>query len=156
MATSFINFDNKHAVAESTNLKATIVGNIWNIKATDNIDNGCIVKRGDYVAPEYYAEAAATEFTGKIIEKAANGNFRVEVTAVGELEGLVLSVPLIYEEYTTRMQEESNFYNAKGDLLRVYQLYVGDVFTLSAEGFDGTPEVGKTVSVVSKKVKVAN
>ena len=156
MATSFINFDNKHAVAESTNLKATIVGNIWNIKATDNIDNGCIVKRGDYVAPEYYAEAAATEFTGKIIEKAANGNFRVEVTAVGELEGLVLSVPLIYEEYTTRMQEESNFYNAKGDLLRVYQLYVGDVFTLSTEGFDGTPEVGKTVSVVSKKVKVAD
>ena len=156
MATSFINFDNKHAVAESTNLKATIVGNIWNIKATDNIDNGCIVKRGDYVAPEYYAEAAATEFTGKIIEKAANGNFRVEVTAVGELEGLVLSVPLIYEEYTTRMQEESNFYNAKGDLLRVYQLYVGDVFTLSAEGFDGTPEVGKTVSVVSKKVKVSD
>ena len=156
MATSFINFDNKHAVAESTNLKATIVGNIWNIKATNDIDNGCIVKRGDYVAPEYYAEAAATEFTGKIIEKAANGNFRVEVTAVGELEGLVLSVPLIYEEYTTRMQEESNFYNAKGDLLRVYQLYVGDVFTLSAEGFDGTPEVGKTVSVVSKKVKVGD
>ena len=156
MATSFFNFDNKHAVAESTNLKATIVGNIWNIKATDNIDNGCIVKRGDYVAPEYYAEAAATEFTGKIIEKAANGNFRVEVTAIGELEGLVLSVPLIYEEYTTRMQEESNFYNAKGDLLRVYQLYVGDVFTLSAEGFDGTPEVGKTVSVVSKKVKVSD
>ena len=156
MATSFINFSTKHAVAESTKLKATIVGNIWNIKATNDIDNGCIVKRGDYVAPEYYAEAAATEFTGKIIEKAANGKFRVEVTAVGELEGLVLSVPLIYEEYTTRMQEESNFYNAKGDLLRVYQLYVGDVFTLSAEGFDGTPEVGKTVSVVSKKVKVAN
>ena len=156
MATSFINFDTKHAVAESTKLKATIVGNIWNIKATNDIDNGCIVKRGDYVAPEYYAEAAATEFTGKIIEKAANGNFRVEVTAVGELEGLVLSVPLIYEEYTTRMQEESNFYNAKGDLLRVYQLYVGDVFTLSAEGFDGTPEVGKTVSVVSKKVKVTD
>ena len=156
MATSFINFDNKHAVAESTKLKATIVGNIWNIKATNDIDNGCIVKRGDYVAPEYYAEAAATEFTGKIIEKAANGKFRVEVTAVGELEGLVLSVPLIYEEYTTRMQEESNFYNAKGDLLRVYQLYVGDVFTLSAEGFDGTPEVGKTVSVVSKKVKVGD
>ena len=156
MATSFIDFSKKHAVAESTKLKATIVGNIWNIKATNDIDNGCIVKRGDYVAPEYYAEAAATEFTGKIIEKAANGNFRVEVTAVGELEGLVLSVPLIYEEYTTRMQEESNFYNAKGDLLRVYQLYVGDVFTLSAEGFDGTPEVGKTVSVVSKKVKVGD
>lgn len=155
MATSFINFDNKHAVAESTNLKATIVGNIWSVKATDDIDNGAIVKRGDYVAPEYYEEAEATEFAGKIIEKAANGNFRVEVTAVGELEGLVLSVPLIYEEYTARMQEEANFFNAKDDLLRVYQLYVGDVFTLSAEGFTGTPEVGKTVSVADKKLVVA-
>ena len=84
-----------------------------------------------------------------------NGNFRVEVTAVGELEGLVLSVPLIYEEYTARMQEEANFFNAKDDLLRVYQLYVGDVFTLSAEGFTGTPEVGKTVSVAAKKLVVA-
>ena len=155
MATSFINFSTKHAVAESTKLKATIVGNIWNIKATNDIDNGCIVKRGDYVAPEYYAEAAATEFTGKIIEKAANGKFRVEVTAVGELEGLVLSVPLIYEEYTTKMQEESNFFNAKDDIVRAYELRVGDVFTLSAEGFDGTPVVGKTVSVASKKLKVA-
>lgn len=155
MATSFINFDNKHAVAESTNLKATIVGNIWSVKAADDIDNGAIVKRGDYVAPEYYEEAEATEFAGKIIEKAANGNFRVEVTAVGELEGLVLSVPLIYEEYTPRMQEEANFFNAKDDLLRVYQLYVGDVFTLSAEGFTGTPEVGKTVSVAAKKLVVA-
>ena len=155
MATSFINFDNKHAVAESTNLKATIVGNIWNIKATDDIDNGCIVKRGAYVAPEYYEEAEATEFAGEIIEKAANGNYRVLVTAIGDLEGLVLSVPLIYEEYTTRMQEESNFYNAKDDLLRVYQLYVGDVFTVSAEAFDGTPEVGKTVSVSAKKLAVA-
>lgn len=154
MATSFINFDTKHAVAESTKLKATQIGNIWNIEASDDIDNGAIVKKGNYLRPEVYAEDAATTFAGKIIEKAANGAYRVEVTAIGEGEGLVLSVPLIYEEYTTRMQEESNFYNAKGDILRVYELYVGDVFTLSVDGFDGTPEVGKTVSVVSKKVKV--
>ena len=155
MATSFINFDTKHAVAESTKLKATQIGNIWNIEASKDIDNGAIVKKGNYLRPEVYAEDVAATFAGKIIEKAANGAYRVEVTAIGEGEGLVLSVPLIYEEYTTRMQEESNFYNAKGDILRVYELYVGDVFTLSVDGFDGTPEVGKTVSVDAKKVKVS-
>lgn len=158
MATSFMDFSKKYAVAESTNLKATIVGNIWNIKAAADIENGCIVKRGDYVAPEYYTEAAATEFAGKIIEKASNGNYRVLVTAVGELEGLVLSVPLIYEDWTSRMQEESNFFNAKDDLMRVYQLYVGDVFTVSAEAFTAAPtaeSIGKTVSVSDKKLAIA-
>ena len=154
MATSFINFDTKHAVAESTKLKATQIGNIWNIEAKDAIDNGRIVKKGKYLRPEVYQEDTATTFAGKIIEKAANGAYRVEVTAIGDGEGLVLSVPLIYEEYTTKMQEESNFFNAKGDILRVYELYVGDVFTLSADGFDGVPEVNKTVSVSDKKVKV--
>ena len=154
MATSFIDFSTKHAVAESTKLKATQIGNIWNIEAKDAIDNGRIVKKGKYLRPEVYQEDTATTFAGKIIEKAANGAYRVEVTAIGEGEGLVLSVPLIYEEYTTKMQEESNFYNAKGDTLRVYELYVGDVFTLSADGFDGVPEVDKTVSVSNKKVKV--
>ena len=154
MATSFINFDTKHAVAESTKLKATQIGNIWNIEAKEAIDNGRIVKKGKYLRPEVYQEDTATTFAGKIIEKAANGAYRVEVTAIGEGEGLVLSVPLIYEEYTTKMQEESNFFNAKGDIHRVYELYVGDVFTLSADGFDGVPEVNKTVSVSNKKVKV--
>ena len=154
MATSFIDFSTKHAVAESTTLKATQIGNIWNIEAKDAIDNGRIVKKGKYLRPEVYQEDTATTFAGKIIEKAANGAYRVEVTAIGNGEGLVLSVPLIYEEYTTKMQEESNFFNAKGDILRVYELYVGDVFTLSADGFDGVPEVNKTVSVSNKKVKV--
>ena len=154
MATSFIDFSTKHAVAECTKLKATQIGNIWNIEAKEAIDNGRIVKKGKYLRPEVYQEDTATTFAGKIIEKAANGAYRVEVTAIGDGEGLVLSVPLIYEEYTTKMQEESNFYNAKGDILRVYELYVGDVFTLSADGFDGVPEVNKTVSVSDKKVKV--
>ena len=113
-----------------------------------------MLRKGAYLRPEVYAEDTATTFAGKIIEKAANGAYRVEVTAIGDGEGLVLSVPLIYEEYTTKMQEESNFFNAKGDILRVYELYVGDVFTLSADDFDGVPEVDKTVSVSNKKVKV--
>ena len=160
MATSFINFSTKHGVAESTNIKATIVGNIWSVQAAADIDNGAIVARGDYVAPEYYAEAAASgSFAGKIIEKANNGMWRVLVTAAADTDGLVLSVPLIYENWTTRMQEESNFFNKKDDLLRVYQLCVGDVFSVSAECFTTTPtdaSIGKAVSVSSKKLAIAN
>lgn len=53
------------------------------------------------------------------------------------------------------MQEESNFFNAKGDILRVYELYVGDVFTVSAEAFtdDKVPAVTDTVAVSAKKLK---
>lgn len=146
---------NKHAVAGSTRLHATVAGHIFNIKATADIDNGCIVGLGDYVAPEYYAEAAASStFAGKIVDKAANGNFYVQVTACAPTDCLVLSVPLLYEEHATAMQHESNFYNEKDSLMRCYQLIVGDVFELSAEGFTGTPVVGKDVTVAAKKLKV--
>ena len=41
---------------------------------------------------------------------------------------------------------ERNFYNAKGDVVRAYELAKGDVIEVSAEGFDKTPVVKKTVS----------
>ena len=62
---------------------------------------------------------------------------------------------MIYEEYTTRMTYESNFYNASGDIVRAYELYKGDIFELSAEGFTGTPVKGKTLTVENKTLKVA-
>ena len=145
-----------HAVAGSTRLKATTAGHIYNIEAADDIDNGCIVGKGEFLRPEVYAEAAAsTTFAGKIIGQAANGNWYVEVTACEAGDCLVLTVPMIYEAYVTENQDEANFYNAQGDILRCYELYVGDVFELSAVGFTGTPEAGKTVSVAAKKLAVA-
>lgn len=153
MATNFMNFV-KHAVAGSSKLKATICGHIYNIQAAADIDNGCIVGKGAYIAPEYYAETAAGDFSGTIIEQAANGNWYVEVESADNAH-LVLTVPLVYENFTTQMGHESNFYNAKDDLMRCYELVPGDIFELSAEGFTGTPEKGKTVSVASKKLTVA-
>ena len=148
MATSFLNFDKKYAVAGSSKLKGTDVGHIWNIKVTSDIlENGAIIGRGEYVKPETYLQAAApTGFKGKVIDTAANGNFYVEVTAAeGAL--LVLQVPMIYENYTTRMGYESNFYNVKDDIVRSYELYVGDIFELSKEGFTAEPTVGADVTV---------
>jgi len=153
MAVNFFNKDAVHAVAESSKLKATTAGHIFNIKATADIDNGCIVGKGAYQGNDYYAEAAATTFKGVITEKAANGNWYVEVTSAVNAY-LVLTAPLIYENYTKGMQDPKYFYNAAGDLVRAYELYAGDVFALSENGFTGTPEAGKTVSVTSKKVSV--
>ena len=40
----------KHAVAGSSKLKATIAGHIYNIKIEEDLDNGSIVAKGDYVS----------------------------------------------------------------------------------------------------------
>lgn len=143
----------KHAVCGSSKLKATTAGHIYNIKIEQDLDNGSVVAKGDYVAPEYYKAKDSTGFAGVILDKAANGNWYVEVTDPGDAL-LLLQVPMIYEEYTTRMKHESNFYNASGDIVRAYELYAGDIFELSAEGFNGTPEKGKSVTVENKTVKV--
>lgn len=153
MATNFINMV-KHAVAGSSKLKATTAGHIYNILLEEDMDNGTLIAKGDYVKPEVYKAKACTGFEGVIVDKATNGNFYVEVTKPGDAL-LVLQVPVIYEEYTRAMQHESNFYNASGDIVRAIELYEGDVFELSAEGFVGTPEKGKSVTVdTTKKVKV--
>ncbi len=148
MATSFIKFV-KHAVCGTTKLSATRYGrHIFNIRIEADMDNGTIVAMGDLVAGtlDTYKAKESTGFSGIIDGKAANGNFYVRVIEPGD--ALLLHDPeLIYEEYTTAMQHASNFYNAKGDTVRAYQLGVGDVFELSAEGFTTDPAVGKAVTV---------
>lgn len=153
MAASFITYT-KHAVAGSTSLLATEGGaHIRNIVATENIDNGSIVGLGDWIKMETYKEGAAGTFSGKIIQKAANGNYYVQVESATNC-WLVLTTPLIYEEYTTACQHESNFYNAKGDVMRCYELMPYDVFEISAEGLSGEVAVGKGVEVKAKKLSI--
>lgn len=156
MATNFINFV-KHAVCGTTKLSATKYGrHIFNIKIEEDLDNGSIVAMGDLVAgtTDTYKAKEATGFLGVVEGKAANGNFYVRVIAAGD--ALLLHNPeLIYENYTTIMQRASNFFNAKGDIVRGYQLEVGDIFELSVEGFTAEPTVGNTVTVdtTTKKLK---
>lgn len=104
---------------------------------------------------EKYEETDAGAFSGKILQQAANGNWYVKVESATNC-WLVLTTPLIYEEYASKFQDEKNFYNAKDDTMRCYELMPYDVFELSAAGFDGTPEAGKTLTVENKKLKVAD
>lgn len=157
MATNFIDMSKKHAVCESSKLLATKGGkHIYNIKVSQDMDNGTIVAKDALVSgeTEIYSMKASSGFAGKIIGQAGNGNYLVEVTEAGDAL-LLLQVPLIYEEYTTAMQAEYNFYNKRDDIVRAYELAVGDVFALSAEGIGGEVAVGSDVNVTSYKVTVS-
>ena len=145
----------KHAVAGSTDLLGTTGGkHIRDIQVAADIDNGCIIGKGEYVAPMYFKETTPTSFAGVVLGQAANGNWYVEVTEADNAF-LVLQAPVIYESNIAAFAAESNFYNAKDDIVRCYELAVNDIFEVSAEAFDGTPEAKKTVSVESKKLKIA-
>ena len=150
-----MNYDATHAVAYPSKLIAQNGGkHIYNIELATDTDNGNLVAKGDFIDLDLYEEAAATTFEGVIQKKAANGNWYVEVVEAGD--ALLVYMPaFIEEEWTKTLKDERRFFNAAGATVRGYELAVGDVFELSAEGFDGTPEAGKTVSVANKKLVVA-
>lgn len=150
----------KHAVAFPSRVLAGSMGaHIFNITLNTAADNGNIIGRGAWTSFDNYAEAACPNgFAAKIVDKAANGNWYVEVTAVpstGEAL-LVYNSPIIPYESPRELADESNFYNASGEVVKAYTLTVGDVFEVSAEAFTGTPGKGKALTVASKKLVVGN
>lgn len=114
-----------HAVCESSLLKATTDGHIYSLKCDADYDNGSIVCVGDWVE-------------GQV--------FKTKTYVAGEHPVLILSAPTGYHTESKYMTEEKYFYNKAGEIARGYELYVGDIFTLSADGFTGTPAVGKFVN----------
>lgn len=154
----FLNFKNKHAVCDTSAIASVYgAGHIYNIQViSETLDNGTIVSKGDYVAPDYYKEAAASAtFEGEVTRVLSNGRYLVEVVACDEKDLLVCQVAVPYYDFTTPMKDEAQFYNAKGDIVRSYTLKVGDRYGLSAEGFGYEVQVGDSVVVdsINKKLK---
>lgn len=147
----------KHAYCFPTKVLAGNGGNhILNIELTEDADNGTIVGVGEYKSFDNYVEAEApADYSAKIVDKAANGNFYVEVV---EPAGAVLVCEVIHNPYTnydSRFKSDKLFYNAAGDVVRGYCLVKHDIYELSEEGFEGTPEVGATVTFTGRKHVVA-
>ena len=126
---------------------------IYNIQLTNDTDNGQLVGKGNWVAFDEYAEAAAPAFSGKIQAKAANGNWYIEVTAATEAL-YVFDSPVIAEDYNAKFVAEKNFFNEAGKTVKAYSLIKGDIFEVSAIAFDGTPEAGATVTYSNGKYVV--
>ena len=152
-----INFDNNHAYCFPTKILAGNGGeHILNIELTSDADNGTIVGVGAYKSFDNYVEAEApADYLAKIVDVAADGNFYVEVV---EPAGAALVCEVInnpYTNYDSRFKSDKLFYNAAGDVVRAYCLVKHDIYELSKEGFEGTPEVGKTVTITGRKHVVA-
>ena len=128
-------------------------GHIFDIELTADHDNGELVGRGDYIKLGTYKEAAAPTFAGKIVEQAANGNWYVEVTEA--TEALWILMPEITPYDIPQTENPKAWVNKTGDVVKGYSLVKGDIFEMSAEGFQGTPAVGKAVSFADGKYVVA-
>lgn len=146
----------KHAVAFPSKLLAQNGGkHIYNVVLSTNTDNGNLIARGEWDSLDLYKEAAVTTFKGVVREQAANGNWYVEVTDPGDAL-FVYQQPVIAEEWTNTFKKTSNFFNAAGDRVRSYELAVGDVFEVSAEGFSKVPTKGAKIQSVTGKKMVLN
>lgn len=125
MANVFDNITGQaHQVCESSMLKATITGPIYSLKCHEALDNGDIVTYGSYVGNQVFNSADY---------------------AAGKTPLLVLTTPFGYNSDKKTYQDEKYFYNAAGEIARAYPLNEGDIWTISADAFSGTPEVGKYV-----------
>ena len=135
----------KHAVAFPSKVLASKGGkHIYNIQlaeASDKfVDNGWFVGKGDFIELDLYKAVAPTSFEGTVVGVAANGNFYVEVKSA-ENALFVYQVPMIEETYNNTFKKESNYTNAPTQVVRSYELAVGDIVEISADGFDGAVEV---------------
>lgn len=124
---------------------------IFNVQISEPYDNTNFLARDEWLSLDLYSDKAATTFSGIVREKAANGNYYVEVVNPGDAL-FVYNVPVIEEDWTNSFKKESNFYNAAGDVVRAYELAVGDILEISEAGFAATPTVGATVSLSGKKL----
>lgn len=129
----------KHIVAFPSKTLASNGGkHLFNIQleeAADKcVDNGLFVGKGEFVELDLYKAVAPTTFEGKVLGKAPNGNFYVEVVDPGDAL-FIYQVPMIEETYNNEFKKESNYTNAPTQVVRAYELAVGDVIELSEDGF---------------------
>lgn len=114
----------EHAVCESSRLKATTAGHIYDLKCHKALDNGTIVGVGAHVE-------------GQVFDS--------KDYAAGDITCLILTPPFAYNGNKYH-SEEKFFYNAAGEIARAYELHVGDIYTISAKGLTGSPAVGAYIN----------
>ena len=122
---------NDHIVCESTNILSTHFGggHIYSIEIQEDMDNGLLVARADYVAEEYEDEV-----------------WEAKEYAAGDEPLLLLNPPLLPMTELKGYATEDRFYNAKGDRVRAYTLRLGDRITLSEAAFDTAPDAKQYVT----------
>lgn len=152
----------KHHVCFPTKVLSERVGRVLNMVISADTDNGTVCGKGAYVSFDQYKVAdVPTAFEGEILEKAADGNWYVEVKKIDPNAPAILiyEVPEIAENYNTKFTSVANFFNAaspeRTKTVRGFVLGVTDVYELSEDAFEGTPKAGKKVTINGQKHVVA-
>lgn len=124
-------------------------GHIFNTVVTDDaVDNGALCVKGSYVTFDQYEQDALEStdtITGEILDQDANGCWYVEITSLPSKVVLYMYNSPVSEYAERDLQQESLFYNVKGDVVQGMMLMVTDVAEYSAAAFEGTPVKGKAV-----------
>lgn len=115
-----MNLNVKHIVAESTNILSTNFGggHIYSITIGEDMDNGLIVCRDEYIGDETWSAK----------------NY-----AKGEEPLFLLAPPVVAFTQLKGYADEDRFYNKAGDRVRAYTLRVGDRVSLSENAFEAAP-----------------
>lgn len=148
----------KHHVAFPTKVLSERVGRVLNMVISEDTDNGTVCGKGAYVSFDQYKVAQVpSAFEGEILEKAADGNWYVEVKKIDPNAPAVLiyEVPEIAENYNSKFTSVANFFNEaspeRTKTVRGFVLGVTDVYELSEDAFEGTPVAGKKVTINGQK-----
>ena len=128
----------KHAVVRTDLMAATDVrSNLVSLKFLGNngktpteIDNGNVVKLGDLIDGKRELYAATVPATDSKLSEVV----------------LVASVEIMYDALKQNLDE---FVNEAGKNIRGYRFVSGDVFSVTAEAFDGTPKKGSIVELTA-------
>lgn len=137
----------KHATAFPSKVLARTGGaHIYNVKLTQDHDNGTFVGKGTWLGLDLYEEAAPTAVNAIVREQAPNGEYYVEIVSTDNAY-FVYQVPMIEEEYNNSFKLEENYFNAEEEVVRCYELKPGDIVAISDAGFASTPTVGATVTL---------
>ena len=115
-----MNLNVHHIVAESTNILSTNFGggHIYSITIDEDMDNGLIVCRNEYIGDETWS---AKDYVA------------------GEEPLFLLAPPIVAFTQLKGYADEDRFYNKEGDRVRAYTLRVGDRVSLSENAFDTAP-----------------
>ncbi len=126
---------------------------IHNVTLVADHDNFDLVVKGDWVGFDNYEEDASetVSFSGIIRGLSSEGTWYIEVVSSNAL--LVYNSPVSpYSE--KEFQDEGLFYNEAGDTTEGHVLVAGDIFSVSPNGFTGTPAEDKTVTYANGKYVV--
>lgn len=121
------------AIVNLDYLKSVYVGRIFNVMADSEIEQGSLVAIGDLVdgEREIYNAAAVANATAE----------KVALIASDEVD------------YDPRKAMWEDFTNEANYPAKAYELNENDEFTISEDGFTGTPEVGKYLITSNNSLK---